>query len=879
MRLEDEIIKGLKAKFNFKSEKGNWMQQGVCPSCGKKEAFCAANDPKIVKCGRSDNCGWEDSVINLLPDLFEDWSRRYPPTQTDPNAAADAYLIHERGLNISGLRGCYTQETYHDAKINATSATIRFALPEKTYWERIIDKVGRFERKANFQWGGKWQGNWWAHPDDGFDILAAVDEIWLVEGIFDALALREAGLLAVSLMSVNNYPELALAKLRKAIADGKTPKERPKLIFAFDVGAAGVSYSKKFIKQAKAEGWDAVCAQVRPDGDGTKLDWNDLFLRHQTFKGDGADAPLADKALDEYLWNGSVTVAETPREKAKLMFGKYKWSSFEFRHGNRIWWAKASFDDNSAPQLDVNEICNCSFRILYREYNDVTKDANYFIQIDFPTAQKSEKANFSAAACATSGEFKKRLMAFAGIWSGSAEQLDRIMRQQTRNLRTVQPIDFTGYSAPHKAWILGEIAVHAGRVIPINKERYFDIGRDSVKRSSSQNLLDITYNPDRLNFDWLDDIWKAWGVKGIVAFAFFTMSAFAVQIREKHKSLGFLEIMGEGGSGKTTLIETLWRSFGRYGYEGIDPNKGTVVYLARSMMGVSNLPVGLIEGNRDKDKTSHSRQFDWSELLTLYNGRNPRGIGMKSSGNETSEPPFLGSIYLMQNDPISAIPPVLERIMSMEINKANWSDETRAAAIRMEAMPMEDMSATLVHLVKQEANFLPFFFERFKLHDAQMPGRVPGLHNARCIKCHSQLAASVEALAKMFPIPDERISQTVKFVDQMALNRQQSAGGDHPLVAEFWEKVDYILRNEDDDRHAQGTSLNKHRKSEYIAINLPHFEAAVRNAGLQPLNMESLKRLLRNSQSRKFVAVQSVNPPTGKVMACWVFAQPQERVI
>src|SRR3546814_16835186 len=106
------------------------------------------------------------------------------------------------------------------------------------------------------------------------------------------------------------------------------------------------------------------------------------------------------------------------------------------------------------------------------------------------------------------------------------------------------------------------------------------------------------------------------------------MSLFAVQIRNRHDSLGFLEITGDPGSGKTTIITFMWKLFGRSKYEGFDPNKGSIAGVARNFVKVSNLPVGLIEGNREQDSRGHRRPFDWTELLTLFNGRtNGRASG------------------------------------------------------------------------------------------------------------------------------------------------------------------------------------------------------------------------------------------------------------
>jgi hypothetical protein len=298
---------------------------------------------------------------------------------------------------------------------------------------------------------------------------------------------------------------------------------------------------------------------------------------------------------------------------------------------------------------------------------------------------------------------------------------------------------------------------------------------------------------------------------------------------------------------------------------------------------VANLPVGLIEGGRDDDKRNGYKQFDYNELLVLFNGRSPRGTGQKSNGYETNEPPFLGTIYLMQNERIDAIPAVLERLMSMDIDKSRWSPETKKAAVRLEGWPIEDLSGTIVHVIRSEAKYLAQYFERYDHHEQDMPRRVSGLTNSRPIKCHSQLAAGVEAMQGLFPtIRPEWIEETLRLVDAMALDRQNSCGGDHPTVSDFWDKVQYLVEREKVEDHAAGKSVNQHRDpATTIAINLVDFEARCRNAGIAPPNMDQLKKLLRNSKSRKWLATKNVNNPDGRVMSCWVFEQPKkaERII
>jgi len=104
-------------------------------------------------------------------------------------------------------------------------------------------------------------------------------------------------------------------------------------------------------------------------------------------------------------------------------------------------------------------------------------------------------------------------------------------------------------------------------------------------------------------------LWQCFGAKGMAALTFWFGSLFAEQIREMDESYPFLEIVGEAGSGKSTLIEFLWKLLGRSDYEGFDPSKSTHAARTRNLAQVSNLPVVLIESDRENQGTHKQKGF------------------------------------------------------------------------------------------------------------------------------------------------------------------------------------------------------------------------------------------------------------------------------
>src|SRR3546814_13057644 len=125
---------------------------------------------------------------------------------------------------------------------------------------------------------------------------------------------------------------------------------------------------------------------------------------------------------------------------------------------------------------------------------------------------------------------------------------------------------------------------------------------------------------------------------------------------------------------------------------------------------------------------------------------------------------------------------------------------------------------------------------------------------------------------------EDAIGQTIRFIDAMALDRQQSVGGDHPLVQSFWDKVDFILDVEAKAGTKPEDGINRHRDSaKYFAINLNQFDQRVRNLNIAPMQMVELKKVLRGSRRRKFVADQTDNGLARRGPHCWIYEKPEGR--
>lgn len=921
--LYKEVLANLERDYKLVPIKGtNWLRKGVCPNChgGKsKEAslFAHAQAPWVIMCGRS-KCNEQLHIKEIYKDLFEDVSKRHPATAQNPTASADAYLSFNRGFDLHLVRGWYSQESYFDRQLNQGSATVRFELPEGGYWERLIDKPARFGgMKARFKPGWSYKGKCWVPPC--VDLLQ-VKELWIVEGIFDAIALLHHGIAAVSMMSSAPFPYKFLedlAELRAAKA-----LKLPRLVWALDNEPSAHAGIIKYVPRAAELGYRSTAAQIPQAG--RKLDWNELHqLRWSNIDDEAKRKEKIGKDLREARHHGDLLLAKSASDYAMLIYSwdelqGYPRKEFPFVFSNCLYWfkldlekyasARGALNDSDRPEDralteeqkrdralrlagGVVELANCAFQALYYQRNLVTDEAWYYLRIDFPHDGGTVKATFTSGQLAAAAEFKKRLLhvATGAMYTGSGGQLDHLMRKQLYGLKVVETIDYMGYSKEHQAYVFADVAVKGGQVYHANDEDFFDMGRTRLKTLQRSIKLHIETRPTHYTEAWLDRLWLCFGAKGVISLAFWLGSTLAEQIRGVHKSFPFFELTGEAGAGKSTLINLIWKMFGRPDDEGKDPSKGSAAGRRRWMGQVSNQPVVLLEADRnDPNAASNGRPkkaYDWDELKPLYNGGSLGVTGVKTAGNETYEPPFRGSIVISQNAAVSAHEAILTRLVKVLLLRPEATAASREAAAALEQMQVEQLSYFMVKVMTKEQALMECFTKAFRGHEIVLRG-VKEIRVERIIKNHAQMMALIDCLAMVCPLTQQQINECHAECISMAIERQFAISADHPGVAQFWDVYDYLESEREDG------VVNHHRDDGLIAIHINEFVRLAAEHRQELPSASDLRNWLPDSSSHKYLGQRSVNSRIRErqnqhrsgfdnlkpvTVRCWVFENPHRR--
>ena len=851
--LRESIISLLTSKYGMRRSGDNFAG-GICPDCGKKDLWAVGEEPWSIQCNRINNCGYKGLIRELHPELFKSVTERAESfmrdeKKIDPKGIAKFYLSDERGLNPTRA-GNFTQETAYNHKTGKGSATIRFSFDvdngQTAFWERIIEDIGG--AKANFKPGVSYSGYGWVTPEFNKERK----EVWIVEGIFDALALQEHGINAISAMTCHNFPNRTLTELE---LDPLTT-----IIIALDSNKAGYEAIPKMIERAKEIGFVNIKVALTK----SSKDWNDCHIHNE----------LSPYYTDLYLYNGSLFTATTAYEKAHLMWVRNGWQSFVVEHDFYTYWAEvknvfsSNEDDDDEPELSVVQIGTCIVDFLYVERSITTDETRFYLEIK--NKRGARTGTFSGKHFKSAGEFGSRIIdTLPGAnFSGKAHQVEKLYELKAPYIKTVNTIDYVGYCPEAGGYVYPQFAVKNGELFKANKEDYYSFKNYHIKNTFTPG----SFNPSTeiKNIQWLQDFITAFGDRGIVVLAYFFGSLFATQIRQRLGFFPFLEFTGEAGSGKTAVLEFLWKLMGRDNYEGINPTTSTAAGRYRTLSQFSNMPTSYIEG-QSESKDSKQGKDNWLyESKTQFNGRSVRSKGNKNNGNDTDESPFLGSIVVSQNVKIDADEATLTRFIYLHMTSEHHTPAGKRATERLHALETEDVSSFLLQTILQEQSILKIIFDKYEALKDIYTNNERVIHT-RIRDVHRLMLAILEALTETYNIDYKNRDKAAKLIMKIAEDRQKDLDHDPEPVQEFWYLLEDLQRDEDPLRH--NSIINHSNNKEFeLAINLNHIATMARDRNLPPIDVTLLRKLLPKTKTFEFIENKTVKSSIhGKTTRCYVF--------
>jgi hypothetical protein len=637
---------------------------------------------------------------------------------------------------------------------------------------------------------------------------------------------------------------------------------------------AGRKNSIRLVKLFRAEDEKVSCIQPSANSE-HKQDWNDLLLKKK----------LSTADFDDYFYYGKLLTAGNADAKAVLMYSRNasQFFVFDFKKQTYVWdlnmdelekEEKKIRTENKIPDEDdldesdrkkllrssksVKLLSNCVMEFLYTQRNPVTDELFYFFRIHHNDGRISLNT-MTGSQMFKAGDFGKRLLSMASgaLIKSNSKAHAWLMHKWMEQIKDVSVVAYAGYAKEHEAWIYQNFAVYKGKVIKKNTEDYIELNKKLRVKSAYHNVdLQVNLNlAEYTKTDWINDVYCAWGINGVIATAFFTMSLFSQQVMTFNKSLTFLELVGDPGTGKSTLLEFLWRLFGRSDFEGIDPSSSNPAAVARSLNQVSNLPVVFMEGDRD----NHRGSFNWSEAKKLYNGRAMKARGMRTQGNEVYEPPFLGALIIAQNRPVGAEPAVLERITHVYFHKSDTNDATLAAAKRINAFRTEQLSGYLVKCLTKADDMMAVFKLWQPHYESQFNANFEQ-KTFRLALNHAQLAAAVKMLELVTEIDGDMVEEAIDVIEKMSVDREKAISAEHPDVEQFFDVVDFL--------ESKGIRVNHENDAVAVNINEIYSLASTHGQPLQtPVVMKSLLKSSNRFIENKVISSKAIN----KKVRCWIF--------
>lgn len=737
-----------------KKIEGKYIRGITCPKCGENEAWSYYQKPLFVFCQRMNNCGVNTSIKEMYPDIFKELAEKFPPTEDNPKATAAAYL-ESRGLDTRKIE--FSQGKRKEG--GREYPTLKINVDSETVFHRLID----YEGKNRTRIFGAYSGKVWK-PDN----LDYSQPIWITEGIIDALSLIQSGEQSAATLSSKHLPKKFYEKLSASNTE---------IILAFDNDKAGKEAIDKhchFFDEHNKNSEIQIKYKVAfpPEG----KDWNDLLIS-------GAlNEDRREQTIKDCLWRGRLYKAKSDNQYYEIYCEKRGDKPAVFEYHNQM-FKGCSKEVGKEKEIEyyTKRLADCSINVLYSIQDD---SREYRTKTKLRLALRSYKEGKNIVECSAEelskiNDFKILLANQRQVFFGNSYELLELTKHLfNKSAPKIRQCNTLGYDKKSGCFVFPAFLYdRQGKRQTANKDKYFE--KQSLAPATFRDALIETYKKVEIK-SFLKTLFDAYSYRGLLSLGFWTATAFSHVIFEKFVFFPFLSMYGDPHCGKSYLTKLLNHCF-FIDWEGlpmteINTKKGEI----RKIVQKSSLVTPLLEAGKNS-------RFDFYSILPLYNRNPPQTRANKSSGIDTNEIDFEGSLAFVQNNELFPSKAAKERVVSIRFKESELNKETKIAWEKLNSYSNEEL-AYVGHAIFSTRNW---FEERMVERIKDISESLEKEHDIKVDRIadnHAIALAAIDLVMEKFDFQAQEVKDGLAgFVVEMAKTKMETAKNEAPLADLFFD--------------------------------------------------------------------------------------------
>ncbi len=738
-----------------------------CPVCGEKSAFFNADKGLCIICHRCNNCGAITPPKEYFPELFQDFSKRFPKNEADPKATARAYL-NSRELNTDNIE--FEQDSWFDKETKQKYDTVKFYLRDDIFIHRLIDYTG----KDRYRFQGSYSTLAYSVTKDH----SRYNEIYVCEGILDTLSLYQAGKFAIATLSCVNVP-----------INWYLTNRNKKFILAFDNDKAGRKATEKNIKFLKEN--NISYSVIFPL---TGKDWNDLLQINK----------LNDNDFKRYEYQGRLFLAEISNNsdhyfKETCLFNNSEASRIFLFNG--ILYKGHTTKANGETIYNAYRHLDCCMSIKYAivEEEESEYQQSLIYRVIIKKGDKSFIRDIRPKELINKSMFDEFLLNNKCLFFGSDKDLLLLRSFLLKSyIPLIRKLKTYGHDSKSDCYVFtGWLIDKNGDLHWLNDDDVFEKFNIAPVARKSKDVIDTFKTVDLVRF--IDLLFKAYQERGIMVLGFYIASAFAKQIADKYNFFPILSLFGDAHTGKSFMTKLFNNCF-FFKKEGESFSKSTTAKaIARICAKKSNSVVSFLEGNKDKYKNPLPESFilnAWGRLTSYAHAK-------RSVDFEVIEKPLNSTLKFVQNYEFFTELQEVQRIISIEFLKEHRTPESKEAFNKLKKYTSEELAYLGLTVLQNRVELLSSIIHEIEsINDILVTA---GIDLDRISYNHAIVLSAVLNFLKFIKYPDyENVKQkTIDYAIGIARKKMEFESEQDALAQDVFERIfngceadwDYIIKN------------------------------------------------------------------------------------